>query len=70
MAARVPDREVAMHRSVVLVTVMSGTGKSAVLDELARRGHRVLDTDDSGWIVQVDAPGGPEPGGTCSSWRR
>jgi dephospho-CoA kinase len=28
---------------VVLVTGMSGTGKSTVLDELARRGHRVVD---------------------------
>ena len=27
---------------------MSGTGKSAALDELARRGHRVVDTDYGG----------------------
>lgn len=46
-----------MLRSAVLVTGMSGTGKSAVLDELARRGHAVVDTDDPGWIV----PDGPEP---------
>jgi dephospho-CoA kinase len=45
----------------VLVTGMSGTGKSAVLGELARRGHRVLDTDDPGWIVPVESPDGPEP---------
>jgi dephospho-CoA kinase len=49
-----------MQRSVVLVTGMSGTGKSAVLDELSRRGHQVLDTDDPGWIVVADEPGGPE----------
>jgi broad-specificity NMP kinase len=30
---------------LVLVTGMSGTGKSAALAELARRGHRVVDTD-------------------------
>jgi hypothetical protein len=28
---------------------MSGTGKSAALAELSRRGCRVVDTDDSGW---------------------
>ena len=35
--------------TVVLVTGMSGTGKSAALAELARRGHRVVDTDYGGW---------------------
>jgi broad-specificity NMP kinase len=33
----------------VLVTGMTGTGKSSVLAELARLGHRVVDTDDPGW---------------------
>jgi hypothetical protein len=28
---------------------MSGTGKSAALAELGRRGYRVVDTDDPGW---------------------
>jgi dephospho-CoA kinase len=42
---------------VVLVTGMSGTGKSTVLAELARRGHRVVDTDVGGWIDES----GPEP---------
>jgi broad-specificity NMP kinase len=37
----------------VLVTGMSGTGKSAALAELARRGHRVVDTDYGGWIDDV-----------------
>src|SRR3954471_15267643 len=36
---------------------MSGTGKSAVLAELERQGHRVVDTDYGEWI---DAAG-PEP---------
>lgn len=36
------------------MTGMSGTGKSSVLAELARRGHPVLDTDDPGWIRQLD----------------
>ena len=33
----------------VLITGMSGTGKSAALAELERRGHRVVDTDYGGW---------------------
>jgi hypothetical protein len=35
--------------SKVLVTGMSGTGKSSALAELGRRGYRVVDTDDPGW---------------------
>jgi dephospho-CoA kinase len=30
---------------------MSGTGKSTALDELSRRGFRVVDTDEPGWTV-------------------
>jgi dephospho-CoA kinase len=36
--------------TVVFVTGMSGTGKSSALAELARRGHRVVDTDHGDWI--------------------
>ncbi|MGB0096578.1 MAG: AAA family ATPase [Solirubrobacteraceae bacterium] len=50
-----------VRRSVVLVTGMSGTGKSTALGELARRGHRVVDTDDAGWLTDVPTPDGPEP---------
>jgi hypothetical protein len=32
-----------------------------VLAELKRRGHRVVDTDDPGWIVETQTEGGPEP---------
>ena len=46
---------------MVLVTGMSGTGKSSALTGLAHRGHRVLDTDDPGWIVESLAPSGTEP---------
>jgi dephospho-CoA kinase len=42
--------------SVVLVTGMSGTGKSAVLAELERRGHEVVDTDYGDWVDES----GPE----------
>jgi len=33
----------------ILVTGMSGTGKSAALRELAGRGHRTVDTDTDEW---------------------
>ncbi len=36
--------------SRVLITGMSGTGKSSALAELERRGYRVGDTDDAGWL--------------------
>jgi dephospho-CoA kinase len=35
------------------VTGMSGTGKSSALAELARRGHRVVDTVDGGFSEEV-----------------
>jgi broad-specificity NMP kinase len=35
--------------SRVLVTGISGTGKSSALAELGRLGYRVVDTDDPGW---------------------
>ena len=38
---------------MVLVTGMSGTGKSSALVELARRGYRVVDTDYDGWTEEV-----------------
>jgi dephospho-CoA kinase len=38
--------------TVVFVTGMSGTGKSAALEELGRRGHRVVDTDYGGWVAE------------------
>jgi dephospho-CoA kinase len=44
----------------ILVTGMSGTGKSSALGELARRGFRTVDTDESGW---------KEPRGGEEVWR-
>ena len=38
----------------VLVTGMSGTGKSSLLDELAARGYRTVDTDYGGYFETVD----------------
>ena len=49
------------RRSVVLVTGMSGTGKSSVLAEMECRGRCVIDTDDPGWVVKTPAAGEPEP---------
>jgi dephospho-CoA kinase len=39
----------------VLVTGMSGTGKSLALAELGRRGYRVVNTDDPGWTEWVES---------------
>jgi len=42
----------------VLVTGMSGTGKSTVLAELARRGFQAVDTDGPPWTEWSDEDGG------------
>ncbi|MGK3954426.1 AAA family ATPase [Microbacterium sp. I2] len=34
----------------ILITGMSGVGKSSVLSELSRRGHRTIDTDYGPWV--------------------
>ena len=50
----------------VLLTGMSGTGKSSVITELAARGYKAVDTDDDGLseLVSVpdDEPTGLDPG--------
>jgi shikimate kinase len=50
----------------VLVTGMSGTGKSTVINELAARGYKAVDTDDHGlseWVaVPLEEPTGLGPG--------
>ena len=42
----------------VLVTGMSGTGKSTALAELAQRGFRVVETNRAPWGEWSDAYGG------------
>ena len=42
----------------ILLTGMSGTGKSSALVELERRGYEVVDTDRGGWSIWSDAEGG------------
>lgn len=46
--------------AAVLLTGMSGAGKSATLLELARRGVRVVDTDADEWNEWVQAADGPD----------
>ena len=38
----------------ILITGMSGTGKSSALSALAARGFRVVDTDEPGWKERRD----------------
>src|ERR1700733_5827004 len=42
----------------VLVTGMSGTGKSTALTELAKRGFQVVETDDAPWSEWSEPDGG------------
>jgi hypothetical protein len=48
--------------SKVLVTGMSGTGKSSALAELDRRGYRVVETDEPGWSEWAESPDEPSGG--------
>jgi dephospho-CoA kinase len=54
------------HVAVILVTGMSGTGKSTALGLLEQRGYRVVDTDLEGWIEDVPRPDGS---GVEPQWR-
>jgi shikimate kinase len=47
----------------VFLTGMSGTGKSAVIAELAARGYKAIDTDYDGWSELVDVPASVGPTG-------
>jgi dephospho-CoA kinase len=42
----------------VLLTGMSGTGKSTVIRELSRRGYKAIDADDYGWSHWVNMHSG------------
>jgi dephospho-CoA kinase len=52
----------------VLLTGMSGTGKSAVIRELASRGHAAVDLDDAAWSAWVDAEGDPTGARPGKDW--
>lgn len=47
--------------AVILVTGMSGAGKSTALGELGRRGHHVVDTDEGDYVEDVVLPGAAQP---------
>src|SRR4051794_23537071 len=42
----------------ILITGMSGTGKSTALAELERQGFRIVDTDEPPWSEWSDSDGG------------
>ncbi len=52
--------------AVILVTGMSGTGKSTALGRLEQRGYRVVDTDSGEWVEDVPRPDGT---GVEPQWR-
>ncbi|MBW8726284.1 MAG: AAA family ATPase [Inquilinus limosus] len=54
---------------IVLITGMSGTGKTAVIRELAARGHDTRDLDTPDWSEWVDAaPGDTLTPGEGKDW--
>jgi dephospho-CoA kinase len=53
----------------VLLTGMSGTGKSSVLALLRARGFKTVDTDYGGWSEQLDITAGGDPPAKEWLWR-
>src|SRR4051794_14771832 len=57
----------------VLLTGMSGTGKSTLIGELAVRGYRAIDTDSDEWSDWVTVAGDPDESGAIEEpdwiWR-
>src|SRR3989442_14224767 len=56
----------------VLLTGMSGTGKSSVIRALASRGYKAVDTAYDGWSHLVDVLPGASAGGRATQdwlWR-
>ena len=54
----------------VLITGMSGTGKSSVIERLSALGYKTVDTDDGGFseLVALD-PTDPKSLGSSEEWR-
>lgn len=53
----------------ILVTGLSGVGKSTVVGELAARGYRAVDLDSPSWSEWRDSPdGGPTPERPGQDW--
>jgi len=53
----------------VLITGMSGTGKSSVVRELVARGYKAVDPDDGWCESQPDGRQGADAP-SCASWMR
>jgi shikimate kinase len=53
-AARIRETLFREGMTRVLITGMSGTGKSSVIQELAARGHRAFDLDTPEWSEWID----------------
>ena len=49
-----------LHMKRVLLTGMSGTGKSTVIARLGELGYKVVDSDYGGFTVEVDSGTGRE----------
>ena len=52
----------------VLITGMSGTGKSSVVAALRRSGHRAIDLDEDGWSVWMPCEGNPTGANPGHDW--
>lgn len=52
----------------ILITGMSGTGKSTLIAELAARGHRAIDLDSDAWSEWVPVDGNPTGAKSGHDW--
>lgn len=53
---------------ILLLTGMSGTGKSALIHELAELGYKAIDADSENWSHWVDVDGNPTGANEGGDW--